>query len=71
MKSKKIPDDIINKSIEEAQEEVSEILEFLEKEESIDNSLEKYHRLIHLNNYIQQKFKDKSRQIFSSDSKKM
>ena len=63
MNSKNIPADIKNKSIEEAQKEVSEIIEILEKEENLENSMEKYHRLILLNNYIEQKFKDKSKNI--------
>jgi len=63
MNPKNIPADIKNKSIEEAQKEVSEIIEILEKEENLENSIEKYHRLILLNNYIEQKFKDKSKNI--------
>jgi len=63
MNSKNIPADIKSKSIEEAQKEVSEIIEILEKEENLENSIEKYHRLILLNNYIEQKFKDKSKNI--------
>ena len=41
MNSKNIPVDIENKSIEEIQKEVSEIIEILEKEENLDNSIEK------------------------------
>jgi len=63
MNSKNIPTDIKNKSIEEAQKEVSEIIEILEKEENLENSIKKYHRLILLNNYIEQKFKNKSKNI--------
>ena len=63
MNPKNIPADIKNKSIEEAQKEVSEIIEILEKEENLENSLEKYHRLMFLNKYIEQKFKDKSKNI--------
>jgi len=63
MNSKNIPADIKSKSIEEAQKEVSEIIEILEKEENLENSIEKYHRLNLLNNYIEQKFKDKSKNI--------
>ena len=55
MNSKNIPVDITNKSIEEIQKEVSEIIEILEKEENLDNSIEKYQRLILLNNCIEQK----------------
>ena len=63
MNPKNIPADIKNESIEDAQKEVSEILEILEKEANLKNSIEKYHRLIFLNNYIEQKFKDKSKSI--------
>ena len=63
MNSENIPTDIKNKSIEEAQKEVSEIIEILEKEENLENSIEKYHRLILLNKYIEQKFKNKSKNI--------
>ena len=63
MNSKNIPTDIKRKSIEEAQKEVSEIIEILEKEENLENSIKKYHRLILLNNYIEQKFKNKSKNI--------
>ena len=63
MNSKNIPADIKRKSIEEAQKEVLKIIEILEKEENLENSIEKYHRLILLNNYIEQKFKDKSKNI--------
>ena len=63
MNSKNIPADIKRKSIEEAQKEASEIIEILEGEENLENSIEKYHRLIFLNNYIKQKFKDKSKNI--------
>ena len=63
MNSKNIPADIKRKSIEEAQKEASEIIEILEREENLENSIEKYRRLIFLNNYIEQKFKDKSKNI--------
>ena len=69
MNPKNIPADIKNKSIEEAQKEVSEIVEILEKEENFENSIEKYHRLIFLNKYIEQKFKDKSKNISKKNFK--
>ena len=70
MNSKNIPADIKRKSIEEAQKEVSEIIEILEREENLENSMEKYRRLIFLNNYIEQKFKDKSKDISKKILKK-
>jgi len=69
MNSKNIPADIKRKSIEEAQKEVSEIIEILEREENLENSMEKYRRLIFLNNYIEQKFKDKSKNISKKNFK--
>ena len=71
MNSKNIPADIKRKSIEEAQKEVSEIIEILEKEKNLENSLEKYHRLMFLNKYIEQKFKDKSKDISKKNFKKI
>ena len=69
MKFKNIPADIKNKSIKEAQKEVLEIVEILEKEENLENSIEKYHRLIFLNYYIEQKFRDKSKNILKKNFK--
>ena len=71
MNPKNIPADIKNKSIENAQKEVSEIIEILEKEKNLENSLEKYHRLIFLNKYIEQKFKNKSKDISKKNFKKI
>ena len=71
MNSKNIPGDIKRKSIEEAQKEVSEIIEILEREENLENSMEKYHRLMFLNKYIEQKFKDKSKDISKKNFKKI
>ena len=63
MNSKNIPADIKRKSIEEAQKEVSEIIEILEKEQNLENSIEKYQRLMFLDNYIEQKFRKISKSI--------
>jgi len=71
MNPKNIPADIKDKSIEDAQKEVSEIIEILEKEKNLENSLEKYHRLIFLNKYIEQKFKDKSKDISKENFEKI
>ena len=71
MNSKNIPADIKDKSIEDAQKEVSEILEILEKEANLENSIEKYHRLIFLNNYIEHKFKDKLKNISKKNFKNL
>jgi len=68
MNSKNIPADMENKSIEEAQQEVCDILELLEKEVSLENSLDKYNRLLQLNNHIERRFKDKSKKNISTEN---
>ena len=70
MNSKNTPTDMESKSIEEARQEVCDILELLEKEDSLKNSLDKYNRLIQLNNHIEKKFKDKLKKISQSKTKK-
>ena len=70
MNSKNIPADMENKSIEEAQQEVCDILELLEKEVSLENSLDKYNRLLQLNNHIERRFRDKSKKISQLKIKK-
>ena len=64
MKSKNIPADIRGKSIKEAQNEIKEIIEKLENTEAkLENSIEKYNRMILLNYHIQDQFKKKSKEI--------
>ena len=63
MNSKNIPADIKSKSIEEAQKEAYRIVEILENEENLENSIKNYNRLLSLNNHIEQKFKEKSKKI--------
>jgi len=60
MKSKNIPADIKAKSIKEAQNEIKDIIENLEDEKTdLDQSVDKYNRMLHLNYHIQEKFKKK------------
>ena len=67
MKSKNIPADIRAKSIKEAQNEIKEIIENLENTETkLEDSIEKYHRMIQLNYHIQDQFRDKAKAIRKS-----
>ena len=67
MKLKKIPAYIRAKSIKEAQNEIKEILIKLENAEiNIENSLEQYNRMMHLNFHIQEQFKKKAKKIKES-----
>tara|TARA_Y100000590_G_C15690785_1_gene1003331 strand:+ start:34 stop:249 length:216 start_codon:yes stop_codon:yes gene_type:complete len=64
MKSKNIPPDIRSKTIKEAQNEIKEILSGLENsEKSLEESIERYNRMILLNNHIKDQFKKKASEI--------
>ena len=64
MKLDKIPLDIRSKSIKEAQNEIKELLEELEKKEvKLEESIEKYNRMVQLNLHIHNEFKRKSKNI--------
>ena len=74
MKSKNIPDDIKSKSIKEAQNEIKEIITNLESiETNLEESMDKYNRMMQLNYHIQEQFKKKLKEIkkydFNSDKK--
>ena len=71
MKSKNIPDDIRKKSIKEAQNEIKEIIEKLEKTETnLEDSIGQYNRMIQLNYHIQDLFRQKSNEITQSSLNK-
>ena len=66
MKSKSIPPDIKIKSAKEAQNEIKEIIFNLEsKETNLEESIDKYNRMMHLNKHIQEQFKNKLKEIKS------
>ena len=63
MKEKNLPDDNDSKSIEKLTQEINVIIEKLEKQEDLKNSLNDYQELIKLNNIIEKKFQKKSKNI--------
>ena len=64
MKNENIPADIKSKSLKEARAEIDVILSKLEKEETnLNDSIEDYQRLIHLNKHIDQLFKKKFKEF--------
>ena len=63
MKDKNLPDDINSKSVSELTQEANNIIEQLEKEKNLENSLEDYQKLIKLNNIIEKKFQNSSKKI--------
>ena len=67
MKSKNIPADIRSKSIKEAQNEIKEIITNLENTETnLEESMDKYNRMMQLNYHIQDKFREKAHKIKQS-----
>ena len=68
MKSKNIPDDIKSKTIKEAQNEIKKIITDLENAETnLEESMDKYDRMIQLNYHIQEQFRKKLKKIKDSD----
>ena len=68
MKLKNIPADIKSKSVKEAQNEIKEIITNLENvETNLEESMNKYNRMMQLNYHIQEQFKRKLKEIKRSD----
>ena len=68
MKSKNIPADIKSKSIKEAQNEIKDIIKYLESSETnLAESIDKYNRMMQLNYHVQEQFKKKLKEINSSN----
>ena len=70
MKSKNIPSDIKVKSIKEAQNEIKDIIENLENTgTNLRESIDKYTRMVQLNNHIQEQFRKKLKEIKEFNAK--
>ena len=69
MNLKKTPDDISNKTIEEAQKELKQLLLDLEESKNLENYKKKYKRLTLLNQHILSMFKKTSFEILSKKKK--
>ena len=68
MKLEKIPVDIKSKSIKEAQNEIKEIITNLENTKTnLEESMDKYNRMMQLNFHIREQFKKKLKEIKDSD----
>ncbi len=63
MKDENLLDDINDKSLSELTELVSNLVQKLEKEKNLENSIKDYQKIITLNNLIQKKFQKASKQI--------
>ena len=56
MKDKNLPTDYNSLSLEELTKEANTMIEDLEKQKDLENSLDNYQRLLKLNNIIEKKF---------------
>ena len=71
MKHKNLPDDIKDKSLTELTEIASNIIENLENEKDLENSIDDYQKLIKINNLIEMRFKNTSKEISNSTKEKI
>tara|TARA_Y100000992_G_C21269771_1_gene496009 strand:- start:1533 stop:1778 length:246 start_codon:yes stop_codon:yes gene_type:complete len=71
MNEKNFPDDNNTLSLEELTNEANNIIEMLENEKNLENSIEKYQRLIKLNNIIEKRFSKSSKKISEETRKKI
>ena len=71
MKDKILPLDYDHFSIEELTEKANKIIESLERENDLNNSVESYQELLKLNNIIEKKFHKNLKSISEETNKKI
>ena len=69
MKDKNLPPDNNPQSLEELTKEANDIIEILEAEKNLQNSIDSYQGLLKLNNIIEKKF-HKTTKIINEETKK-
>ncbi len=71
MKDKNLPNNINSKTLNELTDMANNIIESLEKEKNLENSIEDYQKLIKLNNIIEKKFQTTSKNISKRTKEKV
>ena len=71
MKDKNLPPDINTSSLEELMEKANQIIETLENEKNLINSVESYQQLLKLNKIIEKKFQRNLKSINEETIKKV
>ena len=66
-----LPDDNSSKSIEELTDEANKIIESLENEKDLNNSIESYQQLLKLNKIIEKEFNKNFKSISEETNKKV
>ena len=71
MNEKNLPPDYEHSSLEELTEKANNIIESLENEKDLNNSVENYQKLLKLNNIIEKKFQKKFKFISEKTNSKI
>ena len=71
MKDKNLPPDNNTQSLEELTKEANSIIESLEKESDLQNSIDTYQELLKLNNIIEKKFHKTTKKINEETKQKI
>ena len=71
MKDKNLPNNYSTFSLEELTNEANKMIEDLENQKDLENSLEKYQNLIQLNNLIEKKFQKNFKDISEETKEKI
>ena len=71
MKDKNLPPDNNLTSLEELTDQANQIIESLENEKDLNNSIESYQQLLKLNDIIEKKFRQNLKSISEETTKKV
>ena len=71
MKEKNIPNNYNSLSVEELTNLADKMIKDLENQKDLDVSIEKYQKLLKLNNFIEKKFKDNVKNIKEKTKEKI
>jgi|TARA_B100000459_G_C8523769_1_gene177398 RNase adaptor protein for sRNA GlmZ degradation len=71
MKDKNLPNDYSDLSLEELTNEANKMIEYLENQKDLENSMENYQNLIKLNNIIEKKFQRNIKDINTKTKEKI
>ena len=71
MKEKNLPLDYQHSSLEELTEKANSIIESLENEKNLNNSVDTYQELLKLNNFIEKKFQKNLKSISETTNNKI
>ena len=71
MKDKNLPHDNISSCLEELTDEANQIIESLENEKDLNNSIESYQQLLKLNKIIEKEFNKNFKLISEETNKKV